>query len=291
MSTLSAPIPFTKMHAQGNDVILVDALRQRVPAAHEMPWSLWIRRRFGIGADHLAVIEAPRHPQTHAFVRIVNADGSNSKHVLQALRCVASYAQRSHLLWSGNLWIDSPAGTYKFWEDAQGHMSARWRLPEPPLVPQHLTSLSSHFSLESWLVPLSTPHCVILGAPQNRKERFQILQNAQKNLALPFSTPITFCMREDKRLNLHTHWPGLGWLQSSGEGALAAAWLSQHQSRLLASPEESSVWETQHPGGCLHLRYQASKKQWTLSGPVTYVCSGHSMELDEPLDAQRKKHT
>ncbi len=83
-------VPFTKMHAAGNDFILIDNLTGTVT-----PLSKGIRRRLcsrktGIGADGLLLLEKD---SDYPFkMRYFNADGGEASLCGNGARCVALYA-------------------------------------------------------------------------------------------------------------------------------------------------------------------------------------------------------
>ena len=80
--------PFLKMHGAGNDFVVVDA-RDR-PAAFDAATVRRIAdRRRGVGCDQLIVIE-PDAAGADAFMRILNADGSEAGACGNAARCIAA---------------------------------------------------------------------------------------------------------------------------------------------------------------------------------------------------------
>jgi diaminopimelate epimerase len=81
-------IAFRKMHGLGNDFVVLD--RRRDPIAIDAAAAHAVAdRHTGIGCDQLIVIERPRLPAARAFMRILNADGSEAEACGNATRCVA----------------------------------------------------------------------------------------------------------------------------------------------------------------------------------------------------------
>src|SRR6476646_6031535 len=81
-------IDFYKMHGLGNDFVVLDARREPIaidPAAAQAVAD----RHTGIGCDQLIVIEPAEAPAARAFMRIINADGSEAEACGNATRCVA----------------------------------------------------------------------------------------------------------------------------------------------------------------------------------------------------------
>jgi diaminopimelate epimerase len=81
-------IPFRKMHGLGNDFVVIDRRRDDIALDAAAARSL-ADRHTGIGCDQLIVIEPPRLPATQAFVRILNADGSEAAACGNGVRCIA----------------------------------------------------------------------------------------------------------------------------------------------------------------------------------------------------------
>jgi diaminopimelate epimerase len=81
-------LPFLKMHGAGNDFVVLDG-RVR-PVAVTGAEAKWIAdRRLGVGCDQIIIIEVDA-AGSDAFMRILNADGSESGACGNATRCVAA---------------------------------------------------------------------------------------------------------------------------------------------------------------------------------------------------------
>ena len=76
------------MHGLGNDFVVLDGRREKVTIDAAVARAL-ADRHTGIGCDQLIVIEAPRLPAAQAFMRIINADGSEAEACGNAARCIA----------------------------------------------------------------------------------------------------------------------------------------------------------------------------------------------------------
>jgi diaminopimelate epimerase len=78
--------PFCKMHGLGNDFVIFDG-RETLPALTPAQVRILADRRWGIGCDQLLVIEPS--DKADIFMRIYNADGSESFACGDGARCVA----------------------------------------------------------------------------------------------------------------------------------------------------------------------------------------------------------
>jgi diaminopimelate epimerase len=82
-------IPFRKMHGAGNDFVVLDRRQGRFTVDAAGAAAIADRHR-GIGCDQVVVIEPPRSADTRAFVRFLNADGSEAGACGNGTRCVAA---------------------------------------------------------------------------------------------------------------------------------------------------------------------------------------------------------
>ena len=101
-------MPFTKMVGAGNDFVVVDARRYRLP---NVRWSSASRvlcdRHRGIGADGVLVLEPSRVAETR--MRIFNPDGSEAEMCGNGARCVAQFL-RQNGRHSSSVRIETAAG-------------------------------------------------------------------------------------------------------------------------------------------------------------------------------------
>jgi diaminopimelate epimerase len=81
-------LPFVKMHGAGNDFVLLDGRAKPINLSARDARRL-ADRRLGIGCDQIIIIERDA-AGADAFIRILNADGSESGTCGNATRCVAA---------------------------------------------------------------------------------------------------------------------------------------------------------------------------------------------------------
>lgn len=81
-------LPFLKMHGAGNDFVVLDGRLTPVALPAAAVRHIADRRR-GVGCDQLVIIE-PDGGGADAFMRILNADGTESGACGNATRCVAA---------------------------------------------------------------------------------------------------------------------------------------------------------------------------------------------------------
>ena len=83
-------IRFAKMHGQGNDFVVIDAVRQPVSLSAAEVRRI-ADRHFGVGCDQVLVVEKARTADTDFRYRIYNADGGEVEQCGNGARCFARF--------------------------------------------------------------------------------------------------------------------------------------------------------------------------------------------------------
>jgi len=158
-------IPFLKMHGLGNDFVIVESRHLPGPLSADAVRRLADRRR-GVGCDQLITLDAGEAGRADAFMRIFNADGTESGACGNATRCVAVVLM--HRLGAEACGIETIAGvlTCRRGSDDQitvdmGPARLDWR--EIPLVEPHDTlrlSIGPDALGDGVAVNVGNPHCV-----------------------------------------------------------------------------------------------------------------------------------
>jgi len=81
-------LSFTKMHALGNDFIIIDNRKKQLKKPSELARKL-CARRFGIGADQLLLLESSKIADCK--MRIFNPDGEEAEMCGNGIRCLGKY--------------------------------------------------------------------------------------------------------------------------------------------------------------------------------------------------------
>ncbi len=81
-------LPFRKMHAQGNDFVILDGRKKQLPELGDELIIALTERRFGIGCDQLLVLLPDS--ECDATMRIFNNDASEAGNCGNGLRCVGA---------------------------------------------------------------------------------------------------------------------------------------------------------------------------------------------------------
>ena len=87
-------IKFTKMQGLGNDHIIIDLFKEKIPEPNELA-PMMCNRHFGVGADGLILVGPS---EMYDFrMRVINSDGSEAEMCGNGIRCLARYVIESGL--------------------------------------------------------------------------------------------------------------------------------------------------------------------------------------------------
>ena len=84
-------VEFYKYHGAGNDFILIDNRSGTLTLTTETI-AHWCHRNYGVGADGLMLLEAPKVESDHFYMQYFNSDGRESTMCGNGGRCIARFA-------------------------------------------------------------------------------------------------------------------------------------------------------------------------------------------------------
>jgi diaminopimelate epimerase len=102
-------IRFAKMHGQGNDFVVIDAVRQTVSLTPETARRI-ADRHFGVGCDQILVVEKPRTSDTDFLYRIYNADGGEVEQCGNGSRCFVRFVLDEGLTTKREIRVETASG-------------------------------------------------------------------------------------------------------------------------------------------------------------------------------------
>ncbi len=163
-------LKFTKMHGQGNDFVVIDAVRQEV-ALDAAQVRCIAERHFGVGCDQILVVERPHSPDNDFRYRIWNADGGEVEQCGNGARCFARFVRDQGLTDKRSIRVETAAGVIVPEVQLSGQVSVDMGAPrfEPRVVPfmapearvTYALGLGST-TLEVGVLSMGNPHAVQL---------------------------------------------------------------------------------------------------------------------------------
>jgi len=253
-------IQYTKMHAQGNDFIIVN--RDKVILENAQLTKLAqdvCNRHFGIGADGLVLLDTDKREKAHMV--IYNADGSKAEMCGSALRCCCILLTRDNKTKEIEIFTDS--GLSKGIVDAENPNYVTVEIGSPKMV-------KYSFILDGYkgdYVTIGNPHFVIYTQDLASNPHLSAGKALSENNQFPEGANIEFAKVITKDEIEMLIWErGAGVTLACGTGATAVVFSGQYN-HLLNDKVKVNV-----PGGSIVI----SKKGDTyyLGGEVTFVGTG-----------------
>jgi len=102
-------IRFAKMQGQGNDFVVLDAVRQDIKLTADQVRRI-ADRHFGVGCDQLLVVEKARTLDTDFRYRIWNADGGEVEQCGNGSRCFAIFVRAEGLTSKSAIRVETASG-------------------------------------------------------------------------------------------------------------------------------------------------------------------------------------
>jgi diaminopimelate epimerase len=106
-------ISFYKMHASGNDFVILDNWYRNISLPAETTLRQWAHRNIGIGFDQLLYLNPSSDLSVcDAFCRIFNASGSEAEQCGNGIACLVQFLYRAGYVKQENYRIAVPSGCY-----------------------------------------------------------------------------------------------------------------------------------------------------------------------------------
>ncbi len=209
-------IRFVKMHAIGNDFLILDRLTQSFFIDPQVVRALG-HRRTGIGFDQLLILEPPIEPDHDFSYQIYNNNGTHSKQCLNGLRTLAHYIHDQGFLAKRcmTLVTDRTALTC----EVLSHSVTKVILNRPQdAVYQERIAITEDLICDKVIV--GGPHIVCWGTPKEQRAGvLQTLKNAECGME---NFNISFALFDRDVIHLETYERGIGKTLSCGSAAIAA---------------------------------------------------------------------
>ena len=280
------PLRFAKMHALGNDFMIVDLVTQPVQPSPQRIRA-WGDRRTGVGFDQFLAVLPPDDPDADFRYAIFNADGSAAEQCGNGARCFARFVVDQGLTTKRELALQTAGGRIFTSTSAQGRVQVDMGAPsiEPedvPFVANGVGAADSSMAkrvsyaievdgepLRATPVGLGNPHAVlfvddVFAAPVER-----IGSALQRHPQFPQQVNVGFLQVVDRCFGrLRVYERGVGETRACGSGACAAMVAGRLHERFDERVKLSL------PGGNLQLVWQGVGASAKLSGDAELVYNG-----------------
>lgn len=273
-------LEFTKMHGAGNDVVILDGIRETLPDVDSIA-SFLLDRRLGIGGDQLLVAR----PGSDAEFRmeIWNPDGSRAEMCANGIRAFFLWLRESGLCEADVAPVETLKGVVTPRLAGPGLVAVDMGLPilEPEKVPTTLRGATADApaldvaiealgdALRASAVSIGNPHCVVYVDAVDAVEIERIGPALENHPAFPNRTNVEFVeVVSTRELRQRTWERGTGETLACGSGACAVGAVS-----MLLGHCERDV-EIALRGGTLRIEWPNADAHITMTGPATHVFRG-----------------
>jgi diaminopimelate epimerase len=281
---MSTKLRFTKMHGAGNDLVVLDGLREPLPAFERHVKRL-ADRRFGIGFDQLLVLK----PSTSADVRmeIFDADGSQVEMCGNGIRCVLKYLRDAGHTRKQELSVETLGGVVTpRWDGELVRVDMGPPILAPAKIPTQLGDPTSagplvdaalavgDQSLRVTCVSMGNPHCVLFVDDVETAPVTTLGPRVEHHLMFPNRVNVEFVQLVNRgRVKQRTWERGTGETLACGSGACAVG-----VACVLRGVTEHRV-EVELRGGTLLIEWEGPGQSVFMTGPAATVFMGE-IELE-----------
>lgn len=277
---------FTKMHGIGNDYVYVNCFEEPVPKDPANTAVKIADRHFGVGGDGLILI-CPSNQGADAWMRMFNADGSESEMCGNGLRCVAKYVYDHGIKKNEQLRLQTGRGILTVDLEIKNGKAERVRvnmgppileadkiptkLPGNPPVNAKLEVEGGTFDVTS--VSMGNPHCVVFVPEATDKLVLGIGPHIEKSPLFPKRVNVEFVeVLGPREVRQRTWERGSGETLACGTGASAVC-----VAGVLTGRTERKI--VNHLlGGDLELEWNEKDGCVYKTGPAVEVFSGEWFE-------------
>jgi diaminopimelate epimerase len=271
-------LEFTKMHGAGNDFIVLDGIRDRLPPLEPLAARL-CDRHFGIGADQLLVVRPSRSADFR--MQIYNADGSQVEMCANGIRACFLYLREHGFTTADQIRVETLAGVVTPRAAGPGRVTVE--MGRPVLAPEKIpTTLGDGRgpvleaplevdgeSLRVSSVSMGNPHAVIFVADPERAPVETLGPRIERHPAFPNRVNVEFASPVGRRRIRQRTWErGTGETLACGSGACAVAVVS-----MLRGLVERTV-TVELRGGELEIAWPDDGAPVSMTGPAAEVFSG-----------------
>ncbi|MGI9337924.1 MAG: diaminopimelate epimerase [Gammaproteobacteria bacterium] len=267
-------IAFVKMQSCGNDFVVIDAVRQVLPAG--INFAALADRKRGIGCDQILILRAAAGDADFDY-QIINADGGEVGQCGNGARCAHLFLHSRGLTAKSSIVLQTKTAritTEAAGDEVRAYLPPPVFFAPPGMQTAECYSAAPYFKEKHFYsVSLGNPHAVFMLGDDDGDMLPGLAEvgkqlNAARDI-FPDGVNVGFCfVRADGGLDLQVYERGVGITDSCGSGAAAAAAVA------IKSGKTTSPVDIKMPGGNLTCGWHPPSSPIWLQAPATEVFSG-----------------
>lgn len=267
------------MHGLGNDFVFIDCIsggRKRKLPNPKKTVKILCDRRFGVGADQVLVLEKSR--KADFFMRVYNADGSESGMCGNGIRCLAKYVTDEKISTRKEIRVETSSGIQTARVAGRSKVTVDMGAPilKGKLIPVNLSGRVINRpirvdgkEMRATCVSMGNPHCVIFVDDPKTFPVEKMGPVLERHHLFPKRTNVEFIRSLTPTLIEMRVWErGAGETLACGSGACAAA-----VAGFLNAQTGRSV-RVRLLGGDLDIEWRREDDHVYMTGPAETVFKG-----------------
>jgi len=270
-------LSFTKMHALGNDFVVLDTIRQSITVTPEFIRHIANRHR-GVGCDQVLLLTPTENSAADFGYRIFNADGNEVYQCGNGARCMGLFIQAENLCEKKIIYLATrdhlmrvaclPLNQIEV-DIAKPNFNPA-NLPfitTENAAPYHLQLSKHHIAFD--VVNVGNPHCIIRVEKRVVDDVIDIGKQLNEHPAFPEGVNVGFVYVQSRDvIELDVYERGAGLTEACGSGACAAVAVGRRAGYL----NENVV--VHQAGGALTVAWPLNDAMIQLRGSATIVFRG-----------------
>lgn len=217
---------FTKMHALGNDFVVIDQTQQDYQLSADRIRQLSDRHK-GIGFDQLLLVEKSNEEKSDFFYRVFNADASEVNQCGNGVRCFARFVYEKGLTDKKQITVSTRTGLMHTIILVDNTVQVNMGLPNfnaqsIPFLTQNEQLIQHSSGFEFGLTNMGNPHCTLLVDDIETTDVEAIGQTLMADKNFPQQVNVGFMqVINAQEIILRVYERGVGQTQACGSGACA----------------------------------------------------------------------
>ncbi|QJC32869.1 diaminopimelate epimerase [Enterobacteriaceae endosymbiont of Donacia semicuprea] len=270
-------IKFAKMHALGNDFIIINNINKNFDFKNKVIKKL-SNRYTGIGFDQLLLIETSLNKDIDFNYRIFNCDGSEVEQCGNGVRCIAQYLRIKKLIYKKNICVSTKNRIIylKILNKKEVIVNMGIPLFNPKDIPFLTKKIKNNYKIyfqnkciNFSVVSLGNPHCVIQVKNLSSISVLSIGSFISKNKLFPKKINVIFMKYIDTNtIKLRIFERGVGETNACGSGACAAVAVGIKKKILSKKVKVNLV------GGNIDVTWEGNNKDLFMKGEANYIYDG-----------------
>jgi diaminopimelate epimerase len=271
------PFIFTKMHALGNDFIVINALSAPIHLTKERIAYL-SDRHTGIGFDQCLIIHPPKTNKADFYYQIFNANGNEVGQCGNGARCVFHYLKQKNISTKNSITLETNTTLMTVSRDNE-YIAVKFNAPlfhplDIPILFQHPNTtypipIENQDIIDVHAVNVGNPHAIIMVDDIDKAPVATLGKFLSNHPLFPDKANISFCHIINKNhANLRVYERDAGETRACGSAAIATAVI------LKTHYQGTSPLTINLPGGSLLIQWNDKDDHVYLLGNATMVFDG-----------------